>query len=247
MAAMENTRSGFDLLGFWLDHLRADRSAALAGSDCAIYPRRRPGEHMIDLLSAAGTCHIVLNRSLFEAFAADTAGHAPSRAACAGWLHHQTGAELEGDNLFYDLGAAAAPTLPAGASVRELTEADATAFAVFDRACSPDDLEAGFVELDHDLVAGVFLDGALVCKASAFDWSDGDEYGPVWDIGYVTRPDMRGKGFGKAAAGFLAAGIRRDGRIAQIRAADSRPASVGIAKALGFTRFGFWEYPAAEE
>jgi L-amino acid N-acyltransferase YncA len=131
--------------------------------------------------------------------------------------------------------------------VRELTEADTAAFAAFDKACSPADLDAGYVELDHDLVAGVFLDGVLVCKASAFDWSDGDEYGPVWDIGYVTRPDMRGKGFGKAAAAFLAAEIRRDDRIAQIRAADSRPASIGIAESLGFSRFGLWEYPAAEE
>jgi len=89
-----------------------------------------------------------------------------------------------------------------------------------------------------------------MAKASAYpflagegdDGSAGDA-GPVWDIGYVTRPAARGSGWGKACAAALAKAILEKGRIPLIRAADSRPASRGIALALGFRPCGTWHSP----
>lgn len=242
--------STFDMAGFWLGRLaRAASFPIMEGAPgFSLIRRARPGEHMVDLLESGNRSMAILNASLYDTFLA-SAGDRPDKEALLAWLDVTTGATLETDNLFFaDPSRLAAPATPPGITVRPLDEADGAAFAALDKACTKEDLEAGFVELDHDIVVGVFEGPTLVAKASSFAWwPDDDDDSPVWDIGYVTHPKHRGKGYGKLAAAFLAQELFAIDAIPMIRATDNRPASLGIARSLHFSFFGRWSYPESAD
>lgn len=111
---------------------------------------------------------------------------------------------------------------------RKLTLADQAAFAEFSSHCSAADRERGYVELDHEIVAGVFKDDQLVAAASVLDWD------VFYDVGILTHPDWRGAGLGKAAVSCLAEEIFKTDKIPLYRCQINLFPSRGIALALGF-------------
>jgi RimJ/RimL family protein N-acetyltransferase len=127
--------------------------------------------------------------------------------------------------------------------VKRLGPEDAAAFEEMSAACSEDDLDNGYVELDHDLVFGAFASGAMVSRTSAYGMYDRDG---IFDIGYVSRPEARGKGYGKLCASMITQAIFDSGRIAMIRAQPTNLGSVGIARALGFAELGAWRYDSID-
>jgi RimJ/RimL family protein N-acetyltransferase len=129
--------------------------------------------------------------------------------------------------------------IPKAVEVRALQETDRVSFNEMTKASSSEDLEAGFVELDHPLVFGAFVKGKRVSRSSAFSF---DQEKWIFDIGYVTHPNYRNQGLGALCASELTKRIFATQKIPQIRVEPQRKASIGIAKSLGYPFYGILEY-----
>lgn len=120
---------------------------------------------------------------------------------------------------------------------RRLHGTDADAFAVFSAAASEEDLDAAFVELDHWLVFGTFVDDRLACVASMYPWRGSH----LADIGVLTLPAYRGGGFAKATVRALSAAALDRGYEPQYRCQLDNAPSIAVARSAGFERFGTWD------
>ena len=145
------------------------------------------------------------------------------------------------DLLFYANQVSFKPKLnhDVAVTVRKLSESDAEAFDLMTQACSEDDLDAGYVELDHTLVYGVFHHDLMVARASAYGFGHSEQ---IYDLGYITHPDYKQRGFGSLCASALTQAILDRGNIAQIRVQPHLHGSIGIAKTLGYLQMGAWHY-----
>lgn len=123
------------------------------------------------------------------------------------------------------------------AVTRQLTSADAAVFEEFTRQAPEDDLDEAFVELDHWLVVGTFLDERLVCAASMYPWSGTQ----LADLGVITLPEHRGRGLGRATVRVISAEALRRGYEPQYRCQLDNAPSAALARASGFDRLGGWE------
>lgn len=121
---------------------------------------------------------------------------------------------------------------------RPLTGDDAEAFTQLLDACPEADCEEAYVELGHWAVAGVEAGGRLVAVASAYPWS---EEHAVADIGVLTRPDARGRGFGRRAVHALCREIIARGYEPQYRCDRANEASAALARSAGFVKYLAWE------
>ena len=128
---------------------------------------------------------------------------------------HPAGASLSGDDLqrAWDAGVIAsrdtglvhylfpadyrACPVPPPFTLRQLTPADAAAMALLHRACPPEDVDEGYVEVDHEIAAGCFAGDQLVAAASGYTRAG------FMDLGVLTHPAYRRLGLGKAAVGAL--------------------------------------------
>lgn len=120
---------------------------------------------------------------------------------------------------------------------RRLTTADQAAFDEFIAQAPAADVEEAYVELDHWLVFGTFIDGRLVSAASAYPW-DGTR---LADIGVITDPDFRGQGLGGATVRAISAAALERGHEPQYRCQYDNAPSTALARATGFTRFAEYE------
>jgi RimJ/RimL family protein N-acetyltransferase len=127
--------------------------------------------------------------------------------------------------------------------VRRVHSSDADAFEAMTAACSAEDLDAASVALDDRVVKATFWRGEMVARASAYEFGTDSS---IADIGYVTHPSHRGKGYGAACASALTAEVLAQGRIAQIRVQPQLHASIGIARTLGYDLWGEWRYDYIE-
>src|SRR5699024_6865255 len=172
----------------------------------------------------------------------------PSSGTCAqDVLARRRAAEVElnGADYLYYLPVAAAEALRAEAEdprVRELTAADEELFATFTSACSADDLDEAFVELDHWLVFGVVVDGVLVAAASAYVW-DGSR---LADVGVITHPEHRGRGHARAVVRAISRRLLELDHQPQYRCFHTNAASAAVALSAGMTRCGSWDMPPEE-
>lgn len=126
---------------------------------------------------------------------------------------------------------------PLHPGVRALSLADQAAFDVFTATAPEADADEAFVELDHWLVFGCFVDDVLVSAASMYPW-DGS---PLADTGVLTLPDYRGRGFAAATVRALSAEALRRGFEPQYRCQVDNVGSIAVARAAGFASFGTWD------
>ena len=120
---------------------------------------------------------------------------------------------------------------------RQLTSDDGKALARFASEAPEDDMDDAFVEHDHWLVFGVFVDDRLVAAASMYPW----DRTRLADLGVITLPEYRGRGLGRAAVRAISARAVALGYEPQYRCQLDNAPSVALAKLAGFTRFGEWE------
>ncbi len=121
-------------------------------------------------------------------------------------------------------------------AARLLTIEDRDTFEAFQADASEQDRDDAFVEIDHWAVFGCFDGNRLVSAASAYPW----ENAPVADLGVLTLPDVRGKGFARAVVLTISDFSRQEGYEPQYRCQLDNPASVARAKSCGFALFGKW-------
>ncbi|MET3770048.1 GNAT superfamily N-acetyltransferase [Marisediminicola sp. UYEF4] len=126
---------------------------------------------------------------------------------------------------------------PALGGTRQLTSEDENAFVRFAGEAPEADIDEAFVELDHWLVFGTFVDGRLVAAASMYPW----EGTRLADLGVITLPDYRGRGLGGATVRAISAHAIAMGYEPQYRCQRDNAPSVALATSAGFTRFGEWE------
>ncbi|MDQ1110712.1 GNAT superfamily N-acetyltransferase [Microbacterium testaceum] len=122
------------------------------------------------------------------------------------------------------------------AKTRRLTAEDADAFAALVAAAPEDELDEAFVELDHWLVFGTFVDGTLAAAASMYPWKGTR----LADLGVITLPEFRGRGLARATVLAMAADALERGYEPQYRCQLDNAPSVALALASGFRRFGEW-------
>jgi RimJ/RimL family protein N-acetyltransferase len=124
---------------------------------------------------------------------------------------------------------------------RQLTEKDAAQFTQFAAGAPADEMDEAFVELDHWLVFGTFVDGQLVTAASMYPWTGAQ----LADLGVITLPEYRGRGLGRRTVRAMSARSLADGYEPQYRCQLDNEPSIALARAAGFARFGTWDVIAA--
>lgn len=132
-------------------------------------------------------------------------------------------------------------TSPPG--TRLLTSDDAAAFAALVADCPEEDLDEAYVELDHWLVLGTFLGDRLVSAGSLYPWDDSR----IADLGVITLPGVRGRGFGRQTVRAMSAAALERGFEPQYRCQHDNAASVALARAAGFTLLGEWVVIAEDD
>lgn len=113
---------------------------------------------------------------------------------------------------------------------RKLTEEDSYKFMEFHKACPNSDKEQGMVSLVDPTVYGCYEDDKLVCVASLWNWGD-----KLSDIGVLTHPKYRNKGYALSVCKTLINGVNR--KIIW-RCDFDNIASNKLAKKLGFVEVG---------
>lgn len=126
---------------------------------------------------------------------------------------------------------------PRGEGTRELTAADADAFAEFTAAAPEDDLDEAYVELDHWLVVGTFREQQLVSVSSMYPWGEST----IADLGVITLPQFRGQGLGRETVRAISAAALERGYEPQYRCDLDNAPSAALARSAGFARFGLFE------
>ena len=222
------------ILDYWHDAFDGRRVDAEGDFKLTVVPtlnRKRPA--MI-LEGQDGLTRAALTPELAEAIGIDAAG----MMTVAGLRERLTGAGVvlhDPDFLFY-LAGDTAPVADQSKAPRQLTESDHAAFSAFQAEASEQDLEDAYVELDHWAVFGCFDGDCLVSAASAYPW----ENSRIADLGVLTLPDVRGKGYARAVVQAINRYSRQQGYEPQYRCQLDNHASVALAKACGLTLFGKW-------
>ncbi|MFD1887434.1 GNAT family N-acetyltransferase [Paenibacillus wenxiniae] len=129
------------------------------------------------------------------------------------------------------------------ATVRQLTPKDAAVFEAFVLTAPEVDLDEAFVELDHWLVFGYFVDERLVSVASMYVWN-GTSFA---DLGIITLPQFRGRGFGRQTVRAIVAQALKQGLESQYRCQPDNISSARLAEASGFSLFAKWDVIKLDE
>jgi RimJ/RimL family protein N-acetyltransferase len=121
--------------------------------------------------------------------------------------------------------------------VRELTEVDRDGFEEFLGHCSPDDREAGEVDIggEHELTMGMQVGDRIVAVASMFEWRG------FSDLGVVTAPQFRGRGAGRAVVSALCERLLDGPRVVVYRHSLDNLGSAGVARSLALLPLGVAE------
>ena len=131
----------------------------------------------------------------------------------------------------YDKDSAPVITLPENVSVRRLSadsKADKKLFALFARTITKREQDLAQVALSDICPMGLFVGGELISVASFAKWNS------IMDIGVMTRPDMRKKGYGTLLVRALCEEFANEGTIIQYRCDKSNAASYALMQKAGF-------------
>jgi GNAT superfamily N-acetyltransferase len=121
-----------------------------------------------------------------------------------------------------------APTL----GTRLLTDQDLAALERLATACGPTAWEHSGINPARPPVFGCFAGDRLAAAGMLERWGD-----RLLQVGIVTHPGYRGRGYGKAVVSAMTAHGLAAGGVMQYRTLQANLPSVGIAQALGFRRF----------
>ena len=115
---------------------------------------------------------------------------------------------------------------------RRLTEQDLPELRRLAAACGPTAWEHSGIDPARPPVFGCFAGSTLAAAGMLERWGD-----RLLQVGIVTHPDHRGRGYGKAVVSAMTAHGLATGGILQYRTLQANRPSVGIARSLGFQRF----------
>jgi GNAT superfamily N-acetyltransferase len=117
---------------------------------------------------------------------------------------------------------------PAPYFIRQLTLADAGALIMLKGFMTSEEVDEGYVEIDHQIAFGVFMGKQMVAAASGYERTG------FMDIGVLTHSTFRRKRLGKAVVGALCAWAIENGYIAQYRHDVTNTGSAHVAQSLNF-------------
>lgn len=117
---------------------------------------------------------------------------------------------------------------PAPYVIRSLTLADAGALIALKGFMTSEEVDEGFVEIDHQVMFGCFSGKQMVAAASGYERTG------FMDIGVLTHFAFRRKGLGKVVVLALCAWSIEHGYIAQYHHDVENIGSAHVAKSLNF-------------
>ena len=120
---------------------------------------------------------------------------------------------------------------PHSFNVRELALSDQEPLSALHSNCTPEEVDDGYVEIDHEIVFGCFHENELVSAASGYRMAG------FMDIGVLTHNKFRKLGLGKVVVGALCTWAIAHDVIAQYRCDIQNTGSLGVARALKFRHY----------
>ncbi|RXJ72708.1 GNAT family N-acetyltransferase [Veronia nyctiphanis] len=126
---------------------------------------------------------------------------------------------------------------------RPLTQADEEIFTAFCADISEQDLDDAWVELDHWVVYGLFIDGKLAVASSLYPFRDSK----LADLGVVTTPALRGKGLAKILVSYAHEQMQERDYFLQYRSQLDNLKSIGLAESMGLELVGQFEGEKTED
>jgi RimJ/RimL family protein N-acetyltransferase len=116
-------------------------------------------------------------------------------------------------------------------TLRQLTTDDQPAFDAFLAQCSEEDKDEGDISLEYMITFGVFDGARIVAGASVYVWRG------FIDIGILTDPAYRKKGFGKALVSACTEYYLAGDKVVGYRHDVNNIGSRGIAEGLNFSYY----------
>ena len=217
------------VLDYWHEAFAGDGSSTWAVSE-----KLNPKRPAMILEGIDGWVRTVLRPELIDRVSPNAVG--VTSIADIQDLLERSGVSLHDPDYLFYLPADTRVASDRSMAARRLTIEDRGAFEVFQANASEQDRDDAFVELDHWAVFGCFDGDRLVSAASACPW----ENAPVADVGVLTLPDVRGRGFARAVILTISDFSRREACEPQYRCQLDNLASVALAKSCGFALFGKW-------
>lgn len=159
------------------------------------------------------------------------AGRAPDAVFTTEWLAGVFGSDAErilGPAALHYADATTFRFVP-GATARALSESDSGAYRDFVTRVPPAEVEESGIPAEVHHVYGVFVGDALCGVAHLEEWRS-----VIAQIGVVTDPAHRRRGFAKEAVSALARDALARGLVLQWRALVSNEGSIALARAMGF-------------
>lgn len=216
----------------WADAFGCPIDDALQPGLHRIPNERHAGDRMLHLWYVGQRTYLEFDPQLTDEIERVLAGLPNNAVLCPGDLAAVLGARIashEHGLAFYLYPPDLPDFLPQEPfELRRLTLEDAGRMQALHQVCSPAEVDAGFVEVDHLIAFGCLIEGQLAAASSGFE-SRG-----FMDIGVLTHPAYRGRGLGKAAVRALCAWSIENGTIAQYRCDATNTASANQARSLNF-------------
>ncbi len=114
-----------------------------------------------------------------------------------------------------------------------LTARDAAALRALEAACDPVAWKHSGVDANHDLLFGCFHGPLLVAAGTCRRRGEG-----VLDIGIVTHPAYRGRGYGRAVVNAMTTYGLTHEHVMRYRTLQANVPSLRVADALGYQEYG---------
>jgi GNAT superfamily N-acetyltransferase len=115
--------------------------------------------------------------------------------------------------------------------VRQLFEDDKDALDALKSACTPQDVDEGWVHVTDELCYGAFDGDKMVACATMFEWRG------FADPGVLVHPAYRRRGLGKAVVSAICQWVLDHGRVMNYRCVSTNIGSAEVARSLGFTQY----------
>jgi len=227
-------------------HLRGRPLHVADNFSVRINPELPDGQQLTMFNFASGPFAVALRDDIAARLNLDGDSAALASEATFRALLAARGVQLSNPEYSFYIDRATRPLIeaePDARSIRILTSADAAAFAEFEAANSPEDIDEAYVELDHWVVMGAAVRDRIVGAASMYPWRGT----ALADIGVIVRPDARGAGHARSLVRALAREAYRRGYEPQYRCDVVNDASRALASSSGFTLYGTWEPIAQSE